>query len=82
MPVTIENLTKRPVLLRGNSGMTIYVPSRATIETSDAEVVNNTFFLKLKERHVIQLFDVKPEISESDTYSPEKSSQIKGKQKK
>ena len=54
MPVTIRNLTNRPVLLRCNSGVTLHLPPRATSRmVSEAEVDNNSKVEKLISRRVI-----------------------------
>lgn len=53
MPVKIENLTMKPVLLRLNSGKTLHISPRATIEIMDVEVEKNAMVEKLCDRRVI-----------------------------
>jgi hypothetical protein len=56
MPVKIENITSRPVLLRLNSGQTLHLAPRTTSkEVREVEVSNNAKVQKLRERHVIAL---------------------------
>jgi hypothetical protein len=56
MPITIENLTNRPVLLRMNSGQTLHLSPRTTSgEIVDADVQNNAKVQKLEGRRVIAL---------------------------
>lgn len=58
MPVTIENLTNRPVLLRLNSGQTLHLTPRTTSgEILDVEVKSNTKVQKLAGRRVIALHE-------------------------
>ena len=54
MPVEIENMTNRPVLLRLNSGTTLHLaPLSTSSEIMDDEVVNNAKVQKLLDRRVI-----------------------------
>ncbi|MCP4428740.1 MAG: hypothetical protein GY803_30005 [Chloroflexi bacterium] len=56
MPVKIENITSRPVLLRLNSGQTLHLaPRKTSEEIREVEVSNNAKVQKLQERHVIAL---------------------------
>ena len=56
MPVKIENITSRPVLLRLNSGQTLHLAPRTTSkEVREVEVSNNARVQKLRDRHVIAL---------------------------
>jgi hypothetical protein len=56
MPVTIENLTNRPVLLRFNSGQTRYLaPREALKDVMYVEVKSNAKIQKLAKRRVIEL---------------------------
>jgi hypothetical protein len=62
MPVKIENSTNKPVMLRFNSGQTIYLGPKVTSkEIMDVEVKNNHKVQKLKDRHIITLHEVKEE---------------------
>lgn len=59
MPVTIENLTNRPVLLRLNSGQTLHLAPRTTSgEILDVEVKSNAKVQKLEGRRVITLHKI------------------------
>ncbi len=59
MPVKIENLANRPVLLRLNSGQTLHLaPHRTSGEVVDVEVERNAKVQKLEERRVIVLHKV------------------------
>ncbi len=54
MPVKIKNLTKRPVLLRLNSGQTLHLaPESISAEIHDHEINGNIKANKLKDRNVI-----------------------------
>lgn len=56
MPVTMTlvNLTNRPVLARGNSGMTFHLPPNGKIENiHEVEVNNNERIKKLEEARII-----------------------------
>ncbi len=56
MPVEIENLTNRPVLLRLNSGNTMHLaPCTTSTQILDVEVNNNSKVQKLQDRKVIAL---------------------------
>jgi len=60
MPVSIENLTNRPVLLRLNSGQTLHLaPHSTSAEIIEVEVKGNSKVQRLQERHVISLQEVK-----------------------
>ena len=62
MPVTIENLTNRPVLLRLNSGQTLHLAPRTTSgEILDVEVKSNAKVQKLEGRRVITLHKIEEE---------------------
>jgi hypothetical protein len=59
MPVTIENLTNRPVLLRFNSGQTLHLaPRKTSKEILDVEVKGNAKVEKLEGQHVITLHTI------------------------
>jgi len=59
MPVTIENLTNRPVLLRLNSGQTLHLAPRTTSgEIREVEVKGNAKAQKLLDRRVIALHKI------------------------
>lgn len=59
MPVTIENLTNRPVLLRLNSGQTLHLAPRTTSgEIREVEVKGNAKVQKLEGWRVITLHKV------------------------
>lgn len=61
MPIKIENLTNRLVLLRCNSGETLHLPPRTTSpELPDVEVKNNSKVEKLIERQVIKIHEGEP----------------------
>ncbi len=79
MPVKIENLTTRPVLLRLNSGQTLHLaPRTISAEVYDVEVENNPKVQKLQDRCVIdlQVSGVKKERLPAGT---EKAKYTKGK---
>lgn len=60
MPVTIENLTNRPVLLRLNSGETLHLAPRLTSGAlADVEVEANAKVEKLLGQQVIAIHPVK-----------------------
>jgi hypothetical protein len=53
----IRNITKRLVLIRLNSGRTLFVgPGAVSGEIRDQELSDNTMVAKLRDRHVIALF--------------------------
>lgn len=59
MPVTIENLTDRPVMLHFNSCRTMYLGPNATLEEIlDVELRDNAKIKRLQDRHVIALHGV------------------------
>lgn len=59
MPVKIQNQTKKPVLLRLNSGKTLHLaPNAISSELRDAEVDNNAKVQKLQDRLVITLHKI------------------------
>ena len=59
MPVNIENLTSRPVLLRLNSGRTLHLaPGATSSEIRGVEVNKNDKVKKLRARRVIALHEV------------------------
>ena len=59
MPVKIQNLSNRPVLLRLNSGQTLHIDPRKTSgEVLDVEVERNAKANKLVARRVITLHKV------------------------
>ena len=62
MPVKIQNLTNRPVLLRLNSGQTLHLAPRTTSsEIREVEVKSNSKVQKLEGRRVIALHKVEEE---------------------
>ena len=80
MPVKIENLTNRPVLLRLNSGQTLHLAPRiATTEIMEVEVKGNTRLQKLQERHVIALHEVGKTEPPAAVPKKEKAESTKGK---
>ena len=61
MPVTIKNLTQRPVLIRLNSGATLHLaPAAISAAIPDGERVRNAKIEKLVKRRVISLEEQKP----------------------
>ncbi len=59
MPVKIENLTNRPVLLTLASGQTLRLsPGEISAKLGEVEVKNNPKIQKLQERRVIGLHEV------------------------
>lgn len=59
MPVKIENLTNRLVLLRLNSGQTLHLSPRETSEeVRETEVMSNVKVQKLEGRRVISVHKV------------------------
>jgi len=59
MPVKIQNLSNRPVLLRLNSGQTLHIDPRKTSgEVMNVEVERNTKVDKLVARRIIALHKV------------------------
>lgn len=79
MPVKIENLTDRPVLLRLNSGQTLHLPPRETSsEIRDSEVNDNDKVKKLKEKlNVISMHQVKKNAASSKKPKKKKSKSTK-----
>lgn len=58
----IDNLTNRLVILRLNSGRTLYIDSKSISgEIQEAELRNNRKFNKLRERRVIAVHPYKEE---------------------
>ena len=54
MSVKIKNLTKRPVFIRLNSGLTLHLaPASISAEILEHEINANTKAKKLKDRNVI-----------------------------
>ena len=54
MPVKLKNLTKRPVLLRLNSGLTLHLaPDSISAELQEHEINGNTKAKKLNDQNVI-----------------------------
>jgi hypothetical protein len=49
----VQNLTRRLVSIRGNSGESWHLPPKVAIDLMDAEVTNNTMITKLVARGVI-----------------------------
>ena len=81
MPVQIENVTNRPVLLRLNSGATLHLAPRSiSSEILEVEVSDNAKVQKLVERSVIQL--QAKEKMEAPAQAAEKSKPHSGKGKK
>jgi len=69
MPVKIENLTNRPVLLRLRSGRSLHLaPRKTSEEISDVEVINNAKVSKLQAHRIISLHQ--PEQSGHTTGRP------------
>jgi len=79
MPVKIENLTDRPVLLRLNSGKTLHLaPHETSPEVRDAEVKGNDKFNKLKDKlHVITTHQAEKKGASSEKPKKEKSKSTK-----
>jgi hypothetical protein len=81
MPVTVENLTNRPVLLRLNSGQTLHLAPRTTSgEILDVEVKSNAKVQKLQDRRVIALHKV--EEKKRSTRGPRKKKAESTKEEK
>jgi len=60
MAVTIRNKTNRPVMIRLNSGRTCYLSAGDTSEEIiDAEIAHNEKLIRLQNRDIIELKDVK-----------------------
>lgn len=53
MTCTIQNLTRRLVSIRGNSGQSIHLPPGVAIDVVDVELLNNDKVAKLEGRGVI-----------------------------
>jgi hypothetical protein len=82
MPVTIENLSKKPVLLRLNSGKTLHLaPNKTSSELRDAEVRSNTKVQKLQDRYVIALHEVRKKGVPPDAPKKEKAESTEGTKK-
>ena len=84
MSSKIENLTKRPVMIRFNSGQTLYLGSlEASVEIPDIELKANIKVKKLQDRGVIALHTIakrqppKPTKEEKAT----KEKELKSKEK-
>jgi len=61
MPVVIENLTNRPILLRLNSGKSLNIrPRRTSVEISSAEIKGNLSFRELIVNNAIVPRDIGP----------------------
>jgi len=74
MPVKIENLTMKPVLLRLNSGKTLHISPRTTsIEIMDVEVKDNTMVQKLQGQCVVALHEMGKKQPPSVSLKKEKS---------
>jgi hypothetical protein len=55
MTCRIQNLTRRLVSIRGNSGETWHLPPKVSIDLMDAEATNNPLIAKLVAKGVISL---------------------------
>jgi hypothetical protein len=74
MTCSIQNLTRRLVSIRGNSGESWHLPPRAAIDLMDAEVTDNAKITKLVEKGVIVVEAIPPEESvEPVSQTPERS---------
>ena len=61
MPVSVTNLTNRPVLIRLNSGNTLHIaPAATSAAIADGERVRNAKIEKLIKRRVISVAEQKP----------------------
>ena len=61
MPVTIENMTNRPVLLRFTSGATAWVAAGEKLANIvEADIKDNVRIRKLEARKVIKVHPEKP----------------------
>ncbi len=66
MPVTIRNLTSRPMLVPLNSGETLRLSPRQTSqELAEAEVNDNLKINRLRGRHAIAVEQIEKETVES-----------------
>jgi hypothetical protein len=63
MTCRIQNLTRRLVSIRGNSGESWHLPPQVAIDLMDAEVTHNAMIDKLVARGVIGLQAIPPEES-------------------
>lgn len=60
MTVTIQNMTTRPVMIRLNSGRTLYLGGSAVSEEIiEVEIVHNSRLSRLLQRGIIELAQVK-----------------------
>ena len=60
MPIAITNLTGFPIVFRGNSGRTYYLPARASLEVlPDLETSNNRWVQRLVAHRVVSVRRVK-----------------------
>jgi hypothetical protein len=55
MTCRIQNLTRRLVSIRGNSGETWHLPPKVSIDLMDAEATDNPMIAKLVAKGVISL---------------------------
>lgn len=63
---TIKNLTRRPVSLRLNSGMTLHLsPGTTSPKIDDVEVQSNAEMQKLQDRRIIELSEIAVAAEES-----------------
>ena len=53
MNYIVENLTRRPVTLLGNSGKSYHLPPRYSLQLAAIELSGNAFVKKLEERCVV-----------------------------
>ena len=80
MPVKIENLANRPVLLRLNSGQTLHLdPRRTSAEVLDVEVERNAKVKKLEGRRVILLHKVEEKKRSTRASKKSKAESTEGK---
>ena len=63
MTCRIQNLTRRLVSIRGNSGESWHLPPKVAIDLMDAEVTENDMIAKLVAQGVIGLQAIPPEAS-------------------
>jgi hypothetical protein len=73
MPVTIENLSTRPVLLRCNSNETLHIaPKSVSSEIPDVEIIDNPKAAKLESLGIIAINRLKADESSKATKSEAK----------
>ena len=78
MPVQIENLTNRPVMLRFNSGQTIYLGPKVTSEEiMDLEVEDNRKVQTLQNRHIITIEKVEKKYLKPTKKSKKRKSKVR-----